>query len=98
MVGVSIACTACGETGKQGEETCIACDGNGFSMLDKCPRAFVGQSITEAINVAGLCGGGTLPVSGGLMDQSAWFLSLWQTLQSEEAMIDMERHKRRMNG
>ena len=52
----------------------------------------------EAINTASLCGGGILPVAGGLMDQSDWFLNLWQSLKSDEARIDAERTERISNG
>lgn len=74
-------------------EPCPACDGNGWFEMDQCPRRFVGQEITEAINTASMCGNGTLPIAGGLMDQSAWFLSVWQELRNEETRIDNERSK-----
>jgi hypothetical protein len=54
--------------------------------------------MSEAINIAGMCGDGTLPTTGGLMDQSAWFVSLWQQLRSEEARIDSERSERLSRG
>lgn len=71
-------------------EPCEMCGGHGTIEIKECPRRFVGHELTEAINVASLCGNGTLPVAGGLMDQSAWFVSLWQQLQSEQAEIDAE--------
>jgi hypothetical protein len=39
--------------------------------------------MTEAINLAGMCGSGDWPVEGGLLRQSAWFVSLKQALESE---------------
>ena len=45
-----------------------------------------------------MCGNGTLPVSGGLMDQSAWFIALWQQLQSEQSLMDAEAAERMRNG
>jgi hypothetical protein len=32
-------------------------------------------------------------VAGGLLDQSAWFIDLWSSLNSEQARIDAERMK-----
>lgn len=89
---------ACEESGTLNGSVCGECGGCGFISLYECPREFVGQELTEAINIASLCGNGVLPVSGGLMDQSAWFLSVWQQLQSEQAKIDAEEAERLRNG
>jgi len=48
----------------------------------------IGSELTEAINLAGMCGGGDWPVSGGLLAQSAWFISLKQMLDSERNQIE----------
>ncbi len=89
--GVRIGCPACDETTEINGETCYACEGEGWFELDECPREYVGTELTEAINIATMCEGGTLPVSGGLLDQSAWFLSVWQELRNEEVRIENER-------
>jgi hypothetical protein len=34
---------------------------------------------------------GLLPIAGGTLDQSAWFIDLMQTLESEQNRIDNER-------
>lgn len=34
---------------------------------------------------------GFLPVAGGLLDQSSWFLQLLSTLDEEHALLDNER-------
>lgn len=39
-----------------------------------------------------------LPTAGGLLDQSAWFIDLWQTMNSEQALIDAERIERLNRG
>lgn len=36
---------------------------------------------------------GILPVAGGLLDQSAWFVSVWSMLMNEQNAIDAERWK-----
>lgn len=96
--GVYIACTACDETGKRAGMDCEECSGEGHVVLSECPRTYVGNELTEAINVASLCGEGVLPVAGGLLDQSSWFLSLWQSLKSEESKIEAEQMERASNG
>lgn len=45
----------------------------------------------EAINLASMSGGGDWPVTGGLMDQSAWFLQLKQALDSDQNQIEAEQ-------
>lgn len=51
---------------------------------------FIGGELTHAINMAGMCGGGDWPIAGGLLDQSAWFLSLKHELDIEVARIQSE--------
>lgn len=63
-------------------------------QINECPRKYVGADVTEAVNVASLCSIGVLPSAGGLMDQSAWFVNLWQQLQSEQSAIEAEQAER----
>ena len=86
-----IACVQCNETGRIGGEICEECDGEGYVQINECPREMVGSEMVDAINVAGMCSNGLLPVTGGLLDQSAWFLSLLESLNSETARIEAER-------
>jgi len=37
---------------------------------------------------------GFLPMAGGLLDQSAWFLDLWAAMTNEQNKIDAERMER----
>lgn len=74
------------------------CSGEGMIEIGGCPRTFIGRQLTKAINIASLCGNGVLPVHGGLMDQSAWFVSLWQALQAEQSQIDAEIAERWRDG
>ena len=86
------------ECGELVREPCRQCGGEGMIAISECPKTSVGHAITEAVNVAGLCGGGILPIHGGLLDQSAWFVDLWQTLKGEEARIDAQKAERISNG
>lgn len=51
--------------------------------------------MTTAINLAGYASKGHLPVAGGLLDQSAWFVDVWSTLESDQSRIDAEQAERR---
>lgn len=54
----------------------------------------MGPEFIAAVNLASVCGDGDWPVAGGLMDQSAWFLSLYQRLESEMNLIEKEKMAR----
>ena len=83
-----VACWACDQTG------CSNCR-DGYVIINGCPREFVGSEMISAINVASLCTDGILPASGGLMDQSAWFVDLWTNLRNNEEQIKQEQAERR---
>lgn len=74
------------------------CGGIGSIDLPGCPRDYVGCELTDAINLASFAGKGAMPVSGGLLDQSAWFVDLWQTLESDQNRIDTEKAQDRKRG
>jgi hypothetical protein len=65
---------------------CSQCE-DGYFQLKQCPRRYVGNELTNAINLASMCGSGDWPVVGGLLDQSSWFLELKQTIESEDNKI-----------
>lgn len=54
--------------------------------------------MTEAANVAGSCRDGVLPVAGGLVDQSAWFIDVWQAMRSEHNRLEQEELERLKRG
>ena len=85
---VSLECPACNGTGKDSfGGLCEHCD-DGMFALTRCPREYIGIEITDAINLAAICGSGDWPITGGLLEQSAWFLDLKQTLEGEHNKID----------
>jgi hypothetical protein len=43
-----------------------------------------------------LAGKGHLPVTGGTLDQSAWFLAAWRQLENDQNEIEAEQSKRRL--
>lgn len=89
-------CPVCGGEGETAAGVCEACDGGDFEV-SQCPREFLGLDMIESINIAGSCSNGYMPVEGGLMDQSAWFISLWQALNSDQAKIQQEQIDRKLN-
>lgn len=48
----------------------------------------MGFEFIESCNVASICGKGDWPLAGGIYDQSAWFVDLYQQLKSETNRIE----------
>ena len=82
-----IECPVCGGDG------CGECDGGTF-WLRECPSKFIGQDLVEDLQVV-TSTKEILPSAGGLLDQSAWWFELRQTLQYEENQIEEARQRRR---
>lgn len=83
------------------EIECPICDGdgceecrNGYFELTECPSKFIGQELIQDIQIVS-SSEHHLPVSGGLLDQSAWWFSLKELLKREENLIQNEQAKRR---
>lgn len=90
-----LECTACDGTAKtRDSEVCKQCNGTGVFELTECPQKYVGSDMIYDLNIASACRDGVMPVSGGLMEQSAYWFDLWTTLESEQARIDRERMER----
>lgn len=87
-------CVSCEGSGTIGSEQCDECNGTGFITLTQCPRKLVGNELVEDINLASYAEKGHLPESGGMLDQEAWFVSLWGTLAADEQTIEQERRGR----
>lgn len=60
--------------------------------LTECPRRFVAEIVDE-VNVAQMCDN-HLPCSGGIIDQSAWWVDLWMAFKSDCSQIDSEKAER----
>lgn len=89
---MAIACVECEETGSDAfGELCQACNGEGHIRLDGCPRSYIGSEMTNAINIATVCENGILPITGGLLDQSGWFVDVMSVLRTEQNRIENER-------
>lgn len=87
MFPTEIECPDCGGHG------CENCN-QGLWRLVGCPKKYIDGSLTQAINFASFAIEGHWPLSGGLLEQSAWFIDLVAMLKSEQSLIDSERAKK----
>lgn len=67
---------------------------DGFFEVTECPMKFIGSELADQIQIVGMSEY-HLPVAGGLLDQSGWFIELKTALASEERLIEEEKNKRR---
>lgn len=80
---------------------CPSCDGegceecqDGYFTITECPAKFIGSELIQDIQIVSACEH-HLPVVGGLLDQSAWWFELKETLRREENRIQDDQSKRR---
>lgn len=73
-------------------EECKHCV-DGHIQITQCGKRYVDAALVKAINFSEHIDKGLLPISGGLLDQSAWFLSVWQALSQDKALIEAKRIK-----
>lgn len=66
--------------------------------LTECPRQYVAD-IVDAVNLAQLADS-HLPVSGGVLEQSAWWVGCYMALRSDMNQIEADKidRERRRNG
>lgn len=84
------------------EIECPVCDGDGCEHCEdgtfrvtQCPSRYIGRSLISDIHVA-MSSDYLLPISGGILDQSAWWFELRETVKREESRIQDEQSKRRL--
>lgn len=82
---IEIECPACNGGG------CDECDEGSFKVID-CPNKYC-RDVVQVANLADLFGKGILPVAGGALDQSAWFMEAVNVLERDEQSIKAERDK-----
>ena len=85
---MAIACPACNEAG------CDDCGETGYVELTTCPKQCIEPSLLRAIRMADLMKQGLPPVAGGVLDQSAWFVSFYECFRSEENRAEAEAYRR----
>jgi hypothetical protein len=75
-------------------EGCDACEKQGHFNPPECPKKYVGGDLLQAIDVAWMARDYGLPVAGGTIDQSAWFMDMLINFRSECNRIEVERQKK----
>ena len=93
---------SCNDLGTETEPIeieCPACDGNGCDECNLgaikimgCPNTFC-REVTQAVNLADLFEKGMPPISGGALDQSAWFIESVRVLSNEESALRAESYE-----
>jgi len=71
----------------------LSCDecGDGYFELTQCPKMELNREIMDLIEDSELAKKGLMPVRGGTLDQSSWFLKSAQVLWAEETRIENEK-------
>jgi hypothetical protein len=87
-LGLAIACPSCNEAG------CGDCGESGYVELTACPKRSIDLGTLEAMRMADLMGSGLPPVEGGVLDQSAWFVSFYECWRAELNRAEAEAYKR----
>lgn len=82
-----IECPSCAGDG------CDECQ-DGYFAISECPQRFIGSELVDDIRIVS-ASDHHLPVAGGILDQSAWWFDLKETLRREENRIQDEQSKRR---
>ena len=90
---LEIECMYCGGAGKIGEQPCSHCT-NGYVQVSQCPRRELGKAFTREMRLVNhAMQDKLLPESGGINDQPARFVHLWQAFRSDVSMIEREEAK-----
>ena len=62
--------------------------------ITDCPKRCIGVDVLRAIRLSDLMKQGLPPVAGGVLDQSAWFVSFHEAFRAEEVRAEAEAYKR----
>ena len=71
---------------------CSACDDQGWFETSDCPQK-VASPMSKTLSLIDMADKGHLPVTGGVMEQSAWFIAAYRYYSS-----DMDRAKAKAYG
>jgi hypothetical protein len=85
---VLIECPLCSGEG------CDQCN-DGMFELTQCATQYIDHHLVTAINLAAYADKGLLPTSGGMLDQSAWFFSVWLAIDNDTKKIEADQRRER---
>lgn len=80
-----VDCPCCNAVG------CKECDGNGWLELTSCARKQVPRDVWETLTYCEWAEKGHLPVAGGVLDQSRWFIDAWLFVANEKAKLELPK-------
>lgn len=82
-----LPCPSCAGRGVE----CDRCEPEGSNSgtfsLTQCPRVYAGASIAQALRFADFARRGSWPVSGGVLDQCAWFVRACEAIEAARADV-----------
>lgn len=76
-------------------EQCGECAGTGVWALTSCPMDVIGRGrAVEVMRMTRFAGEGSWPVSGGVLDQSQWFIDAMDVVESEQSFYLQKQHQK----
>jgi len=72
---------------------CPACDQLGYYLIPGCPKETIDQELLNCVSVIDFAKRGVMPVIGGSLDQSNWFLDAFHFMLEEERRTEAENWK-----
>jgi len=86
---LEVACPECNELG------CEHCKGTGYFLITDCPKKSIDIEVYKANRLSLLMQKGLPPISGGSLEQSAWFMNFFAFWDSEHNRAENEVYKSR---
>lgn len=80
---VWLECEACGGR----SDACPTCGGRGRVRIEGCVRKQIRPETWDLLEMCHFTDGGTWPVSGGVLDQTAAYLRAYRWVRSEKAAL-----------
>ncbi len=63
---------------------CESCEGRGWDMTSECPQQ-VARPMAKVVGLFDMADKGHLPINGGVLDQSAWFIEAYRYYERAKA-------------
>lgn len=88
-----LPCPACGGNEEKAPD-CGTCQGHGFQLLTRCPYAEVPPDVWDMVDLCEFADKGNLPVSGGVLDQTASFLACLRFVRADTVYFRAQAAKK----
>lgn len=80
-----VECVVCG--GDPPDAGCDRCGHEGAIEITRCPRRVLPAETQRLMQLLDFASKGQLPVSGGVLDQTQWFLDCLQFFEAESGRL-----------